>query len=79
MQVCWMRGWSTSQARVETLAWLDRLSVITMLVLAGLAASTVARSRWEPAELRQGAVIVTCCPSPRRSAPYPQVLLRPRP
>jgi hypothetical protein len=46
MKACWMRGWSASHARVETLAWLDRLSVITMMVPAGLAASTAVSSRW---------------------------------
>jgi hypothetical protein len=46
MKACRMRGWSTSQVRVLTLVWLDRLSVITMMVPAGLAASTAARSRW---------------------------------
>ena len=41
-----MRGWPASQVRVETLVWLDRLSVTTTMVPAGLAASTAARSRW---------------------------------
>jgi hypothetical protein len=46
MKVCWMRGWSASQARVETLEWLDRLSVITMMVPSGLVVSTAAKSCW---------------------------------
>jgi len=46
MKVCWMRGWSASQVRVERLVWLDRLSVITMMVPAGLAVWTAARSCW---------------------------------
>jgi hypothetical protein len=46
MKACWMRGWSASQVRVEKLVWLERLSVITMMVPAGLAVSTAARSRW---------------------------------
>jgi hypothetical protein len=29
MKACRMRGWSSSQARVALLSWLDRLSVIT--------------------------------------------------
>jgi hypothetical protein len=73
-----MRGWSASQARVETLEWLEGLSVITMMVPAGLAVSTAASSCWPPIELRDGAVIVTSCPSPTRSAPYTQVFSMPR-
>jgi hypothetical protein len=46
MKVCWMRGWSASQVRVLALVWLDRLSVITMMVPAGLAASTAASRCW---------------------------------
>jgi hypothetical protein len=46
MKVCWMRGWSTSQVRVETLEWLDRLSVITMMAPSGLVASTAANNCW---------------------------------
>jgi hypothetical protein len=46
MKACWMRGWSTSQARVEALVWLERLSVITTMVPSGLAVSTAASSRW---------------------------------
>jgi hypothetical protein len=46
MKACWMRGWSTSQVRVEALVWLDRLSVTTTMVPAGLAVSTAASSRW---------------------------------
>ena len=41
-----MRGWSSSQVRVATLVWLDRLSVTTTMVPSGLAASTAASSRW---------------------------------
>src|SRR6266487_1131931 len=73
MKACWMRGWSTSQVRVLALLWLERLSVITMMAPSGLAGSPAARSCWSPAELRDGAVIVTACPSPGRSAPYTQV------
>jgi hypothetical protein len=29
MKACRMRGWSSSQARVALLSWLERLSVIT--------------------------------------------------
>ena len=39
-------GWSASQVRVLALVWLDRLSVITMMVPAGLAASTAASRCW---------------------------------
>jgi hypothetical protein len=39
-------GWSASQAGVEALVWLERLSVITMMVPAGLAVSTAASSCW---------------------------------
>src|SRR6266511_3958116 len=46
MKVCWMRGWSISQVRVETLEWLDRLSVITMMAPVGLAVSTAASRPW---------------------------------
>jgi hypothetical protein len=46
MKACWMRGWSASQVRVEELVWLDRLSVITMMVPAGLAASTALSRSW---------------------------------
>jgi hypothetical protein len=46
MKACWMRGWSASQVRVEALVWLDRLSVITVMVPAGLACSTSPRNRW---------------------------------
>jgi hypothetical protein len=72
MKVGWMRAWSASQARVATLEWLDRLSVITTMVPAGLAASTAASKPWSPTELREGAVRVTTCPSATRSAPYPR-------
>jgi hypothetical protein len=41
-----MRGWSPSQVRVLALLWLERLSVITTMVPAGLAASTVVSSCW---------------------------------
>jgi hypothetical protein len=41
-----MRGWSASQARVLALEWLDRLSVITMMVPSGLAVSTAASRCW---------------------------------
>jgi len=41
-----MRGWSSSQVRVLALVWLDRLSVITMMVPDGLAVSTAPSSRW---------------------------------
>jgi hypothetical protein len=79
MKVCWMRGWSASQVGVLALVWLERLSVTTMMVPAGLAASTAASSCWSPAELGEGAVIVTSCPSPTRSVPYAQVFSGPRP
>jgi len=46
MKACWMRGWSASHVRVLALLWLDRLSVITMMVPAGLADSTVASNCW---------------------------------
>ena len=46
MKVCWMRGWSVSQVLVETLVWLERLSVITMMVPTGLAISTAPRRSW---------------------------------
>src|ERR687898_2833584 len=32
IKVCWLRGWSVSQVLVEELVWLERLSVITMMV-----------------------------------------------
>ena len=41
-----MRGWSASQVRVLALVWLERLSVITTMVPAGLAASTAVSSCW---------------------------------
>jgi hypothetical protein len=65
--------------RVETLAWLDRLSVITMMSPVGLAVSTAANSCWSPTELREAAVRVTVWPSRTRSAPYTQVFSGPRP
>ena len=71
-------GWSTSQVRVEELLWLERLSVITTMPPSGLAASTVVSSCWSPVELREGAVIVTSCPSATRSAPYTHVFSGPR-
>jgi hypothetical protein len=46
MNTCRIRGWSASQVRVEKLVWLERLSVITRMSPAGLAASTSARNRW---------------------------------
>jgi len=46
MNTCRMRGWSASQVRVEKLVWLERLSVITRMSPAGLAASTSSRNRW---------------------------------
>jgi hypothetical protein len=45
MKVCWMR-WSVSQVLVEELVWLERLSVITMMVPTGLAVSTATRRSW---------------------------------
>ncbi len=46
MNKCRIRGCSPSQVRVATLVWLERLSVITRMSPAGLAASTSARNRW---------------------------------
>src|SRR6266496_3910967 len=46
MKACWIRGWSASHVRVLPLLWLDRLSVITTMVPAGLAVSTAASSCW---------------------------------
>jgi len=79
MKVCWMRGWSASQVGVERLVWLDRLSVSTMMVPAGLAVSTAASSCWSPIELRDRAVRVTVLPSVTRRAPSTQVFSGPRP
>src|SRR6266545_4476261 len=45
-EACWIRGWSASHVRVLPLLWLDRLSVITTMVPAGLAVSTAASSCW---------------------------------
>jgi hypothetical protein len=39
-------GMSSSQVRVLALLWLERLSVITMMVPSGLAVSTVASGCW---------------------------------
>jgi len=41
-----MRGCSASQARVEKLEWLDRLSVMTAISPVGLACSTAASGCW---------------------------------
>jgi len=34
-----IQGWAASQVRVETLLWLDRLSVMTAMAPVGLASS----------------------------------------
>jgi hypothetical protein len=77
MNTCRMRGWSASQVRVATLVWLERLSVITRMSPAGLAASTSSRNRWSLTLLGEAAVQVTAGPSATRSPPYTQVLLDP--
>jgi hypothetical protein len=46
MKVCWMRGGRPGQVLVEELVWLERLSVITMMVSTGLAVSTAPRRSW---------------------------------
>jgi len=38
--------WSSSQARVLLLSWLERLSVITQMVPSGLACSSSWRKSW---------------------------------
>jgi hypothetical protein len=69
MNACRMRGWSSSQARVLLLSWLDRLSVITQMVPSGLACSASWRKSWQQALLRDGAHMVTAWPSLTRSPP----------
>ena len=69
MKTCSMRGCPASQARVVTLEWLDRLSVITAIVPVGLARSSRARNPCQWALLRDGAHMVTAWPSPIRRPP----------
>src|SRR5919112_4647650 len=69
MNTCSMRGCPASQARVATLEWLERLSVITTSVPVGLACSSRERNACQEALLRDGAQQVTACPSAIRRPP----------
>lgn len=67
-----------SRSRVETLSWLDRLSVMTTIGPRRLAVAIRASSWTQPSLLREDAQKVNLVPSRMRKPPYTHVLSVPR-